>query len=166
MRFDAYAGNVFEKDFLGVTTTLAKALGGVVCKGQAMRRYGDVLRIEVGNHCACWLGFDRGNEVVYFEGKGETSPDLVAAVREHFGGNHNCARGDVCDDVDQEGAFERLQDLVRLHKGPRVKAGYVALPDDPEDGRTWSAGVRGGVGMIRIYEAGKMKERRLHARPN
>jgi hypothetical protein len=47
-----------------------------------------------------------------------------------------------------------------------VKGGYVALPDDEQDGRTWAAGVRGGVGYIRVYEAGKHPDRVHLNRPH
>jgi hypothetical protein len=119
----------------------------------------------MGGRQVAWLGFDRGNGSVYFEGKGETSPDLVKAVRCHFP-SHGVARADVCEDYDEPGAFDRLIKVVRKHKGPKVDAAYVRLPDDPEKGRTWSAGVRGGVGMVRVYEAGKMRERLHYGRPN
>lgn len=165
MRFDAYAGTIGETDFPHVAQVLASELGGAVRRGSARRRYGEVLDIEVVGRQAAWVGLDRGNGTVYFEGKGETSPDLVEAVRRHFP-DHGCARVDVCEDYDEAGAFDRLVKLVRRHKGPRVEAGYVRLPDDPEKGRTWSAGVRGGVGMVRVYEAGKMRERLHYGRPN
>jgi hypothetical protein len=98
------------------------------------------------------------------EAKGETTPALVEAIRGNF--SHTVPRADVCEDVDQEGAFESLQALIRDHKGPKVKGGYVALPDDVQDGRTWAAGVRGGVTYLRLYEAGKHPDRVAMGRPN
>lgn len=165
MRFDAYAGTIRKVEFDHVATSIGASIGGIVCKGQAKRRYGDVLDIELGGRQAAWVGFDRGNGTVYFEGKGETSPALVRAVRTHFPG-HTVARADVCEDYDQEGAFDRLVGLVRLTKGPRVKGAYVRLPDEVEEGKTWAAGVRGSVAYVRAYEAGKMPERLHLCRPH
>lgn len=165
MRFDAYAGTIREVEFTDVAQVIASELGGSVRRGTARRRYSEVLDVELCGRQAAWVGLDRGNEAVYFEGKGETSPELVEAVRRHFP-DHGCARVDVCEDYDEPGAFDRLVKLVRKHKGPRVDSAYVRLPDDPEKGRTWTAGVRGGVGMIRVYEAGKMRERMHYGKPN
>jgi hypothetical protein len=165
MRFDGYAGTLREVDFDLAARSIAHALGGEVERGQARRRYGEVLDINLEGRQAAWVGWDRGNGTVYFEGKGETTPDLAKAVRRHFKG-HTVARADVCEDYDAPGAFERLVGLVRECKGPRVDAGFVRLPDDPDKGRTWSAGVRGAVGMIRVYESGKMRERLHLGRPN
>ena len=130
-----------------------------------MRRYATTVSIDVGNRSAAWVGLDSASGAVYVEGKGETSPDLARIIRTHFP-DHSCPRADVCEDYDEPGAFEALQSVVRQHKGPRVKGGYVALPDELEDGRTWSAGVRGGVGYIRVYEAGKHPERVHLGRPH
>jgi hypothetical protein len=104
------------------------------------------------------MGFDRGNGSVYFEGKGETSPEFARSIRRLFP-SHGCARADVCEDYRGPGVFEQLLDVVRLAKGPRVDGGYVRLPDDECKGRTWGAGARGGVGYVRVYEAGKMAGR-------
>ena len=59
-----------------------------------------------------------------------------------------------------------MQAIVRACKGPKVKGGYIALPDDSKDGRTWAAGTRGGVGYLRVYEAGKHPDRVHLGRPN
>ena len=47
-----------------------------------------------------------------------------------------------------------------------MRGGYDKLPDDPTEGRTWGAGVRGGNAYMRVYEAGKMKERAHYGRPH
>ena len=165
MRFDAYAGTLRDVDLDAAATALSWSLGGVITRGRGVRRYSEVLRVEHGGHCAVWVGRDRGNDCIYFEGKGETSPDLVSAVRRHFP-SHTVARADVCEDYDADGAFDRLRDLVRAHKGQKVDGAYVRLPDDEAKGRTWSAGARGGVAMVRVYEAGKMPERQHLGRPH
>ena len=165
MRFDAYTATIREAELSHVVHTLENLLEGIACKGRPMRRYATTVSIDVGNRSAAWVGLDSASGAVYVEGKGETSPDLARIIRTHFP-DHSCPRADVCEDYDEPGAFEALQSVVRQHKGPRVKGGYVALPDELEDGRTWSAGVRGGVGYIRVYEAGKHPERVHLGRPH
>lgn len=165
MRFDGYAGTLRQVEFDLAAQAIAQGLDGIVVKGQPRRRYGEVLDVELDGRQAAWVGWDRGNGTVYFEGKGETSPELARVVRRHFP-THTVARADVCEDYDAPGAFERLVELVRDLKGPRVDSGFVRLPDDPEKGRTWTAGVRGAVGMIRVYESGKMRERAHLGRPD
>lgn len=165
MRFDAYAGTIRERSLVEVAEGIQSTLGARILNGNAMRRYGQVLNIDLQGRQAAWVGYDKANESVYFEGKGETSPALVECIRAKFP-EHQTARADVCEDYDEPGAFELLVDTVRQHKGDRVKGAFVNLPDDPSDGRTWCAGVRGGVAFMRVYEAGKMAERRALGRPN
>lgn len=165
MRFDAYAATIGQQEYGYVAETLARSLDGIVCKGRPMRRYVTTLNIDVGSRSAAWVGLDAASGAVYVEGKGETSPMLARAIRTHFP-EHSAPRLDVCEDYDGEGVFETLQGIVRGAKGPRVKGGYVALPDDKQDGKTWAAGVRGGVGYLRLYEAGKHPDRVHLGRPN
>jgi hypothetical protein len=165
MRFDAYAGNVRGHSLDDVAALLASSVSGTINHGRGVRRYGETLRIETPGHLAGWCASDQVNDCIYFECKGETSPEVAIGLRAQMPG-HTVSRLDVCEDYDQRGAFEALQALVRGHKGPRVQAGYVALPDEDERGRTWAAGVRGGVAMVRVYEAGKMKERAHVGRPH
>jgi len=165
MRFDAYSASIRQQKINDVAEILSESLGGIVARGKAMPRFGETLNIDVGNRMAAWVGKNEKMGLIYVEGKGETSPELAAAIREHFP-QHSVPRVDVCEDVDEPGAFERLQALIRETKGPRVKGGYVALPDDVEDGRTWAAGVRGGIAYLRLYEAGKHPDRVQFGRPN
>lgn len=165
MRFDAYAASLKGHDPGYVCHVLAQAVGGIEVKGKPRRRYGVVRDIEASNGLAVWVGLDSASGAIYVEGKGEDSPKVAKALRSHFP-DHTCPRLDVCEDYDEPGAFEALQSLVRAHKGPRVKGGYVALPDDVQDGKTWCAGVRGGVGYIRVYESGKHPDRLHLARPD
>jgi hypothetical protein len=165
MRFDAYAASIKDVEYGYVAECLAHSLGGILCKGKPMRRFGEVLSIEVDNRMAAWVGFDLNLGQVYVEGKGSTSPQLAQKIRVHFP-EHSVPRADVCEDYDEPGVFSKLQDIVRANKGPRVKGGYIALPDLVEDGKTWAAGVRGGVGYVRVYEAGKHPDRRDQGRPD
>lgn len=166
MKFDGY-GATIRGDYssLKVAGMLSESMLGVVCKGPNIRRFGETIAVDVNNRTAAWIGQDTTTGHIYVEGKGETSPLLVESIREHFP-DHTAPRVDVCEDYSHPGAFEQLQRLIRAHKGPRVKGGYVALPDDVEDGRTWAAGVRGGVGYTRLYEAGKHPDRLHLARPD
>jgi hypothetical protein len=165
MRFDAYCATIKAAKLGQVAEAIAHGVDGIVASGKPMRRYGQVLNIDCGPRMAAWVGYQEDTGMVYVEGKGETSPALAATIREHFP-NHLVPRADVCDDVDEAGAFERLQAVIRAAKGARVKAGYVALPDDVQDGRTWAVGSRGGVSYLRLYEAGKHPERLILNRPN
>lgn len=165
MKFDGYGATIMDHQLGYVAERLASSLGGFVGRGKPMRRYANVLNVDVGNRMAAWIGHDAESGRVYVEGKGETSPQLAGAIRAHFP-EHTAPRIDVAEDFDEPGAFEALQRIIRHHKGQRVKGGYVALPDDVEDGKTWSAGARGGVGYIRLYEAGKHPDRLHLARPN
>jgi hypothetical protein len=165
VRFDAYCASISGQKPGHVAEAIAHGVGGIVASGNAMRRYGQVLNIDCGPRMAAWVGYQEQTGMIYVEGKGETSPALAAAIREHFPA-HQVPRADVCDDVDEEGAFDRLQAVIRANKGARVKAGYVALPDDVEDGKTWAVGSRGGVAYLRLYEAGKHPDRLIFNRPN
>ena len=116
MRFDAYAGTIkVDRPFDEVAQVLSYDLGGIVVRGKPVKRFGEVLRVERSGHCAVWVGRDHGNDSVYFEGKGESSPDLVAAVRARF--EHGVARADVCEDYDDKDAFESLRPSSERTKG-------------------------------------------------
>lgn len=158
MRFDAYSASIKDKPLVSVVGCLSEYLGGVSSRGQPKKRYGDVIEVHVDNRMAAWVGLSSTDGAIYIEGKGETSPKLAEAIRTNYP-VHGVPRADVCEDYNEPNCFSALQAIVRAHKGPRVKGGYVALPDAPEDGKTWAAGVRGGVSYIRVYEAGKHPDR-------
>lgn len=158
MKFDGYGATIRGHQLGYVAERLALAVDGQVCNGKPMRRYSTTLSIETGSRMAAWVGLEHHTGMIYVEGKGETTPDLVKGIRAYFP-EHSAPRVDVAEDYNDPGAFKALQSLIRKHKGERVKGGYVALPDDVEDGKTWAAGVRGGVGYIRLYEAGKHPDR-------
>jgi hypothetical protein len=165
MRFDAYAATIRDQKLDYVANSLADSLEGIASRGKPMPRYGEVLSIDVGSRMAAWVGVNTDSGHIYVEGKGETTPGLAQSLRVKFP-EHTAPRIDVCEDFDEPGAFDALIRIVRGSKGPRVKGGYVALPDDVEDGKTWAAGVRGGVGFVRCYEAGKHPDRVHLAKPN
>ena len=167
MRFDGYGATIRTEKPRLVLDCLANALNTKPSAGPAVRRFGVTTGFNVGPRLAVWMGIDPNpnTEIVYIEAKGETTPEVVEAIRRDFP-LHSAPRLDVCEDYDQPGAFEALQAVIRATKGPRVSGGYVALPDDIERGRTWAAGTRGGVGYIRVYEAGKHPDRVHLGRPN
>ena len=164
-RFDAYAPTLRGVSFDQVVHTLSRETGGGLREGSTRRRYGVVADVMLGNKLAAWVGDDRGNGCVYVEAKGDTTPELVDIIRGYWP-QHSVARADACADFDGEGVFDYLQELAREVKGDKVKAGYVALPDDPEEGRTWAIGRRGGVAYARLYEAGKQPDKAHWCRPH
>lgn len=165
MKFDAYGATIRGADSGAVASVLADAVEGIICRGKPVRRFGEVLNVDTGPRLAAWIGSDPASGAVYVEAKGETTPAIVSAIRSHFPA-HSVPRVDVAEDYDSPGAFAALQRVIRAAKGARVKGGYVALPDDEKDGRTWAAGVRGGVGYVRLYEAGKHPDRVHLGRPD
>ncbi len=167
MRFDGYGATIRTDNPREIALCLADALNTKPETGPAIRRFGVTTGFNAGPRLAVWMGIDPNpdTDIVYIEAKGETTPQVVEAIRREFP-LHSVPRLDVCQDYDEPGAFEHLQALVRANKGPRVKGGYVALPDDTNDGRTWAAGTRGGVGYVRIYDAGKHPDRIHLGRPN
>jgi hypothetical protein len=166
MRFDAYAATIKGSEVNHVVDCLSASIAGSIPnKGTPMRRYATTVNIDLRGHKVAWVGQDADSGSIYVEGKGDSTPALVKAIREHFP-THSAPRIDVAEDYDEPGAFERLQGVIRSAKGPKVKGGYVAFPDDQQDGRTWAAGVRGGVGYLRLYEAGKHPDRLHLAKPD
>ena len=146
MRFDGYGATIRTETPREIVACLADALNTKPEAGPAVRRFGVTTGFNVGPRLAVWMGIDPNPEtdICYIEAKGETTPQVVEAIRRSFP-VHSAPRLDVCEDYDEPGAFDALQALVRATKGPKVKGGYVALPDDEKDGKTWSAGTRGGV---------------------
>lgn len=164
MRWDGIGASLKDVEAGHVAEMLTADLGGMLVRGKPRRRYGTVLDVEVAGRQAAWVGFDEGNGSVYVEGKGETSPDLVGAIRRRWP-EHSCARLDACEDYSAPGAFVRLQEAVRraamapTKGGSMPLLGYSALPDDPVKGATWGSLRRGGVAYVRLYEPGKMPDR-------
>lgn len=164
MRFDAYCATVPGADLSLVGSLLSDSVNGIVSMGKPMRRYAEVYNVDAGARTAAWFARDSASGAIYIEAKGETTPSVAHAIRTHLP-EHSVPRADVCEDYDAPGAFDSLLAIVRQHKGPRVKSGFKELPDDSKDGKTWQAGVRGGVSMIRVYEAGKHPDRLQEGRP-
>jgi len=165
MKWDGYGATIRTAEPRFLVECLSDSLGVSPGAGPVVRRYGQTTGFQVGQRFAAWIGIDRASGDLYVEAKGETTPGVVNALREAYPA-HSVARGDVAADYAGEGAFSSLQALVRAQKGDRVKGGYVALPDQEEDGKTWAAGVRGGTAYVRIYEPGKMRGREASFSPD
>ncbi len=167
MRFDAYAASVRDVEFPRVVDTLAASLGAMPYAGKPMRRYGQVVRLDKDGTLAGWVGWDTANGMVFLEGKGQHTPAWVKSTRAHFP-HHTVARADVCEDYNDPQAFGQLIGTIKKAKGPKVWSGFVALPDDESEGRTWAAGKRGNgsPAYIRVYEAGKHPDRVHLAMPD
>lgn len=170
MRWDGIGASLRDVEAGHVADTIRRDLSGILVRSpMRRRRYGSVFDIDVGGRQAAWVGFDEGNGLVYVEGKGETSPDLVDCIRCHWP-DHSAARLDSCEDYKAPGAFEALQSVIRTSaraagRGRVPDLGFRALPDDPVKGRTWGSMCRGGVAHLRLYESGKMADR-LHLGPD
>lgn len=167
MKWDGYGASIEPgtTSLRHVVNSLSDYLQVNPVAGPSIKRWGQTTGFQVNNRLAAWVGWDEPSGAIYIEAKGETTPIVVKGIRSDFA-DHSAPRLDVAEDFDEEGAFPRLQGLVRAHKGPRVKGGYVALPDDDQDGKTWAAGVRGGVAFMRVYEWGKHPDRRHFNRPH
>jgi hypothetical protein len=167
MRFDAYAGNAQKVAPSQLAELLAFGSKGRVSRGKPRGRYTDVW--EVGNlprAGSIWVGRDATLETAYFEVKGETTPMAVDTIRRHC--EHSVSRFDSCEDYDAEGAYAQLVRLVDSACDPRVKShAWQPRGDAAEtDGATTYWGSTQSRVMVRVYEAGKMKERLHLGKPN
>lgn len=160
MRFDAYAGNVYGAGAEEVATMVAHAAAGRVERGRPRRRYSDVYEVKDGNALVGWVGLDGQLQAAYFEAKGETTPLVSGAIRKHWPSDHTVSRLDSCEDFNEEGTYGRLVGLVDAACDPRVQSDQIA-PRNGDRGVTTYWGARTSRVLVRVYEAGKMKDR-LH----
>jgi hypothetical protein len=166
MRFDAYAGNVWGGvPCSEVAEIVAIASQSRVERGRPRGRYSDVFDLKVGADLVGWVGLDQVNEAAYFEFKGTATPEASGAIRKHFGSAHTVSRLDACEDFDDRGAFDSLTRLMDGAKDPRVHSDLRA-PRDGDRGRTIYWGSPSSRAMVRVYEAGKMKDRLHYGRPD
>ena len=164
MRFDAYAGNVWERNPHEVATAIAWGVKGRVEQGKPRGRYGEVFEVHDGGQAVGWVGRDNVLDSAFFEFKGVRTPDAAQAIRKHFASpGHNVARVDVCEDYSEPGAFEQLVAAVDRSKGdPRVHSEAIT-PRDGDRGSTIYWGSRKSAALVRCYEKGKQREN-LHLR--
>jgi hypothetical protein len=166
MKFDAYCGNVRGHTAEQVAEVIAFGCKGRIERGRGRRRYSDVFEIRDGNLGVGWVGTDAALGAAYFEIKGVATPQAAATIRKHWPAPaHTVSRLDSCEDYDQEGAFGRLVAIVDAHADPRVQADMIA-PRNGNRGRTFYWGTRSSAAMVRVYEAGLMKDRLHYGRPH
>ena len=165
MKFDAYAGNVSGSSPEEVATMVAWSVRGCVERGRPRGRYHDVFEIKDGPTPVGWVGHDFQLDTAYFEFKGIRTPDSSFAIRKHWPLKHTVSRLDSCEDYNESGAFDRLVSVVDRAKDPRVKSDEIR-PRDGDRGRTIYWGSTTSRVMVRVYEAGKMKDRLHLGRPD
>jgi len=166
MRFDAYAGNVRGSSPEEVASMCAWSISGKVERGRPRGRYHDVFDVLDGTASIGWVGHDPQLDTAYFEFKGERTPDTAGAVRKHWHMRHTVSRLDSCEDYNDPDAYERLAAIMDASADPRVKSREIRPRRGEEAGRTAYWGAPTSQVMVRVYEAGLMKERRILGRPH
>lgn len=165
MRFDAYAGNVWGGiPCSEVAEVIAIAAHSRVERGRPRGRYTDVFEVKDGADSIGWVGLDQMLDSAYFEFKGAQTPVTAAAIRKHWPTDHTVSRLDSCEDYDGPGVFRYLVGVLDAAKDPRVQSKAIT-PRDGDRGETIYWGSPQSRVMVRCYEAGKMKERLHHNRP-
>ena len=166
MRFDAYAGNVRGgTPSCVVAEAVANFTHARVERGRPRGRYHDCFDVKDLGELVGWVGHDAALDTAYFECKGIHTPEAVKAIRSHWAHEHTASRADACEDFDEPGAYDYLRDLVDRTKDPRVKS-MAITPRDGDRGETIYWGSPSSAAMIRLYEAGKMKDRLHFNRPD
>lgn len=166
MRFDAYAGNVWGGTACAeVAEVVALAAQGRVARGRPRGRYTDVFDVKDGAEAIGWVGRDAMIDTAYFEFKGVRTPDTSAALRRHWPSDHTVSRFDSCEDYDDLDAYRQLVAIMDAAKDPRVQSKAITPRDDDRGETTYWGSPQSRV-MVRVYEAGKMKERLHFGRPN
>jgi hypothetical protein len=169
MRFDAYAGNIRNLPPAQVAEVLGFACKGTVARGKPRGRYSDVWELDrLPDEGSVWVGLDRSLEAAYFEAKGSITPAAVHALRRHWQDAHTVSRLDSCEDYNDPAAYAQLLKLFDAACDPRVKshAWQPRGPSAAEDGASTYWGSTKSRVMVRVYEAGKKKERLHYMRPD
>lgn len=165
MRFDAYAGNVWSGvPASEVAEVVAHSVSASVQRARPGKRQTDCFQVCDGGDMLGWVGRDQVNDAIYFEFKGSRTPETSEAIRSHFKDKHSVSRVDSCEDFDEPGAFDKLTKLIDRFKDPRVQSQIIA-PRDGNRGQTIYWGSPKSRAMIRLYEAGLMKDRLHFGRP-
>lgn len=166
MKFDAYCGNVRGSTAEQVAEVIAFGCKARIERGKGRRRYSDVFEVRDGNLGLGWVGTDSALGAAYFEFKGVGTPEAVETIRRHWvAPGHTVSRLDSCEDYDEAGAFGRLVGIIDTYADPRVQADMIA-PRNGNRGRTFYWGTRQSQAMVRVYEAGLMKDRLHFGRPS
>lgn len=166
MKFDAYAGNVWGGPVcVEVAEVVSIALHARVVRGRPRGRYTDVFDVKDGADMVGWVGRDSMIDTAYFEFKGATTPSAAAAIRKHWPGKHTVSRVDSCEDLEHPDAFDTVTRMFDAAKDKRVQS-LIMAPREGDRGRTIYWGSGQSRAKVRLYEAGKMKERLHYGRPN
>lgn len=166
MRWDAYAGNVRGGATASdVAEAVARSAIGRIERARPRGRYHDVFEVKDAGDPIGWVAHDPILDTAYFEVKGERTPLAADAIRRHWPGKHSVSRADACEDFEHPDAYAHLRDLVDRNKDPRVKS-MAITPRDGDRGETIYWGSPSSGAMVRLYEAGKMKERLHFGRPD
>lgn len=166
MKFDAYAGNIFSGPSCSeVAEVIAITAHARVERGRPRGRYNDVFEVLDAEDMIGWVGRDAMLDTAYFEFKGVSTPRTSGAIRKHWAGRHSVSRADACEDLEHADAFDTVTKIFDNVKDDRVQSLLIA-PRDGDRGRTINWGSPQSRAMVRLYEAGKMKERLHHGRPH
>lgn len=165
MKFDAYAGNVSGVAPEVVAEMLSFGLKSRIERARPRGRYHDAWEVKDGHDVAGWVAHDQQLDTAYFEFKGQRTPDAVASIRRHWPTSHTVSRADAAEDYDDPTAFDKLVAIMDAAKDPRVQSDMIA-PRDGDRGRTFYWGARSSANLVRVYEAGKMKDRLHFGRPH
>lgn len=167
MKFDAYAGNVWDGRLEQVAELVAHRTRSRVERARPRSRYGAVLELFDGAAPIGWVADDPVNGSAYFEFKGVRTPDVAAALQADLApGSFNVSRADVCEDFDEPGAHKRLVALVDATKRDDRVESLAMTPRNGDKGETIYWGSPKSAMRVRCYEKGKQKENLHLGRPN
>ena len=166
MRFDAYAGTVWESHGAEVAEMVSWKVKGQVARVNPRARYAEAFEVKVGPQAIGWTGTDRTLKAAYFEFKGEPTPHVVSALRQHWPEAHGVSRLDACEDYNAPGAFHQLVQLVDTHKADSRVTSDEIRPRDGDRGATVYWGSRTSRALVRAYEKGKQKENLALGKPH
>lgn len=160
-KFDWYSGSVRDGGAAEVAQLIAQRLDGSVKAIHRPRpRFVDCLELKVGMTSVGWIGSDPVNRRTHFEFKGRQTPLAVTAMRCLLPADHTVCRLDVCADFAGPGTFDELAARVDEAIGDARVVRSFGSTGNPQAGRSWYWGATSSVARLRLYEAGKMRDRR------
>jgi len=160
VRFDAYTATVEPgTNPMDLLPLLSTSSTDAQHWGKGFHTFAE--RIAVKDESGSEVGavmFGGRQQRVFFEVKGERSPQAVERLRARF--PHRCTRVDSCADFDAPGAFERiLGPVLDVKKRHRLYGEHRGDWDDyPEKGRSQYLGASSSPVKLRLYEKGKQPE--------
>ncbi len=164
MRFDWYQPTIPEHPVVLVDTLVRRlAPDGQVVEGRGKHNYRQSFTIldRHGNRAAMVLaGGPNGHPNV--TASGDACDAFVPLVRELWP-EHRPTRIDAAEDFSGEGVFEALEGVCRAVTTARQVKGMAFVPDDVQDGRTYTMGSRSSAVVARLYD--KAAELRRHLPP-